>query len=296
LETLERLARRIEAVEDLQSVVRTMKTLSAVGVRRFLAASRAVRSYDAVVDLGLRAALHGAALEWPDRGGAPPEGPRMLFALGADHGLCGRFDEDVAARAAAEAAAPPRATLVAAVGLRAADRLRAAGLPPETVRPAPGSVAGLSEAAGALLVTLDGWRRAHGAEEALLIHNVETGDAPARVAALRLLPVSRAWLEERAAAEWPGRGLPMRADARDAILSRLIRQHLFVRVYRALAESLASEHAARLAVMQGAERNIADHLADMGARFRARRQEAITTELLEVSAGYDALREESERS
>ena len=290
METLERLARRIESAQDLQEVVRTMKTLSAVGLRQSLAASHAIRAYEEVVDLGFRAVLGGAGrTNTPGVDETPRDAPRVLIVLGADHGLCGRFDETIADKATAEAATPPRETLVAASGLRVAERLTAAGLAPTETRTAPGSVSGLSDAADALLVLMDRWRRDRGVADVILAHNVETGDAPARPAVLRLLPISRAWLADRALAPWPGRGLPMRAGARDAVLSRLLRQHLFVRVYRALAESLASENATRLAVMQGAQRNIVDHVAEMQAGYRARRQEAITTELIEVSTGYAAL-------
>lgn len=293
METLEHLQRRIDSATGLQGVVRTMKTLSAVGLRRFEAASHAIRAYDAVVELGLCAVLRETRWDAaPDA--EPPAGPRALIAIGADHGLCGRFDEAVAERTRTAARAEPAGVLVAAVGLRLADRL-SAGRPSEnraapaaTLR-APGSVAGLAETADALLVQLDAWRREPGVAGALLIRNVQATEAPARPVETTLLPVAPSQLAHWAARPWPGRGRPMRADDRDAVLARLIRQHLFVQVYRALAESLAAEHAARLAVMQGAERSIADHLDAMQAAFRSRRQEAITGELLEVAAGFAAL-------
>lgn len=289
METLERLGRRIESAEGLQGVVRTMKTMSALGVRRFEAASRAVRAYDAVVEQGLTAALHGARLEGRTAEEETGAGPRALVVIGADHGLCGRFDEGVAKLAVSEAEASPGGVAVIAVGLRLADRLADGPAAPEIVLAAPGSIGGLAETADALLVRIETWRRERDVAEVLLLRNVPGAEAPARPAETRLLPLSSAWLRGLAARPWPGRRLPMRMDARDTVLALLIRQHLHVRVYRALADSLAAEHAARLAVMQGAERNIADHLEDMRGRYRARRQESITTELLEVAAGYAAL-------
>lgn len=288
METIERLGRRIAAAEGLREVVRTMKTLSAIGVRRFEQAAEAVRGYSEVVELGLVAALRETKFG-PE---PPPEeaargGLRALIAIGADHGLCGRFDDAVAglAREAAGSGGVP----VAAVGLRLADRLAGGKAAPGTVHATPGSVRGLAETADALLVGIDAWRREKGVVEVLLLHNAPSGDGAARPVSSRLLPVSPAWLRDLAARPWPGRGLPMLFDARERVLAHLIRQHLHVRLHRALAESLAAEHAARLAVMQGAERNIAEHIAEMQAGYRARRQEGITTELLEVAAGYAAL-------
>jgi F-type H+-transporting ATPase subunit gamma len=73
------------------------------------------------------------------------------------------------------------------------------------------------------------------------------------------------------------------------LMSWLVQQRLFVVLYRALAEALASEHASRLAAMQAAERNIEDRRDDLQHLYRLRRQETITRELLDVVSGYEAV-------
>ncbi len=75
------------------------------------------------------------------------------------------------------------------------------------------------------------------------------------------------------------------------IFRALIREYLFVSLYRAFAESLASENASRLASMQVAERNIEDRLRSLTADSRQLRQETITSELLDTIAAFEALRE-----
>jgi F-type H+-transporting ATPase subunit gamma len=73
------------------------------------------------------------------------------------------------------------------------------------------------------------------------------------------------------------------------LFASLVRQHLFVAIFRAGVESIASEHATRLASMQAAERNIDEHLDEMNAEFRRKRQQTITEEMMDVVAGYEAL-------
>jgi F-type H+-transporting ATPase subunit gamma len=73
-------------------------------------------------------------------------------------------------------------------------------------------------------------------------------------------------------------------------LSSLIREHLFVTIFRAGAESMASEHVTRLASMQAADRNIQQHLEEMTGTFRRRRQQDITEELIDITAGFGTLR------
>jgi F-type H+-transporting ATPase subunit gamma len=77
----------------------------------------------------------------------------------------------------------------------------------------------------------------------------------------------------------------------EPLLSSLLRQHLFVSLYRAFAESLASENASRLASMQAAERSIDERLEALRGEFRYQRQHAITEELLDIVSGFEALNE-----
>jgi F-type H+-transporting ATPase subunit gamma len=91
---------------------------------------------------------------------------------------------------------------------------------------------------------------------------------------------------------WPSQTLPTFTMDRERLFSALIRQYLFISLYQALAESLASEHASRLAAMQYADRNIRERLEELRAQFRQQRQLAITTELLDIVAGFEALTEE----
>jgi F-type H+-transporting ATPase subunit gamma len=69
----------------------------------------------------------------------------------------------------------------------------------------------------------------------------------------------------------------------------LIREYLFVSLFRACAESLASENASRLAAMQRADKNIDELLEDLNGTFHRLRQSGIDEELFDVVSGFEAL-------
>ena len=75
-------------------------------------------------------------------------------------------------------------------------------------------------------------------------------------------------------------------------LAAFIGEYLFVSLFRACAESLASENASRLAAMQRADKNIDGLLEDLNGSFHRLRQDEIDEELFDVVAGYEALRTE----
>jgi F-type H+-transporting ATPase subunit gamma len=107
----------------------------------------------------------------------------------------------------------------------------------------------------------------------------------------QLLPLSEERMRNLAARPWPSRRLPTFTLPAERLWPAIVREYLFSSVYRAAAESLASEHASRLASMQAAERNIEERLEEQQAEFRRRRQEAITEELLDLVSGFEASRE-----
>jgi F-type H+-transporting ATPase subunit gamma len=76
-------------------------------------------------------------------------------------------------------------------------------------------------------------------------------------------------------------------------LRALIREYVFVSLFRACAESLASENASRLAAMERADRNIDELLEKLQGTFHRVRQSSIDEELFDVLSGFEALSEEA---
>jgi F-type H+-transporting ATPase subunit gamma len=105
----------------------------------------------------------------------------------------------------------------------------------------------------------------------------------------RLLPLDLDWQKQLVAAPWPTKLSPEVIHGVKSSLRAFIREHLFVLLFQACAESLASESASRLAAMQRAEKNIDGILEDLNLKLHRIRQESIDEELFDVISGYDTL-------
>ncbi|SEU37648.1 ATP synthase F1 subunit gamma [Stigmatella erecta] len=77
---------------------------------------------------------------------------------------------------------------------------------------------------------------------------------------------------------------------RQAVLDRLVPQAISIKLYRALLESVASEHGARMSAMENATRNASDMIADLSLHYNRTRQAVITKELSEIVSGAEALK------
>lgn len=290
METTETVKRRINNTEDLLSIVKTMKTLAAINIRQYEKAVESLGDYYRAIEMGFQVLLHQAPQAVLPEGA--PHGRCGVIILGSDQGMCGQFNEQIATFALEELGRlrvhrSERAVL--ALGARLVAHLEALEQPPDDTRAIPGSVAGITPLIQDIVMKIDAWRSQQGISRVLLFYNRPLPGAAYRPHMLHLLPVNLARLRRLVRKEWPSRGLPMFTMDWQPLFSALLRQYLFVAIYRAFAESLMSENASRLTTMQAAERNIGEHLEALTALFHQQRQQAITEELLDIVSGFEVL-------
>ena len=141
----------------------------------------------------------------------------------------------------------------------------------------------------ALAVEIDRWTTDGGVGRVSILFNRRVGATAAEPTLRPVFPLPQEQLDALATSPWPSSRLPIYRMDRAKLLLWLVGQRIFVLLFRALAESLASEHASRRAAMQSAERNIIEHCDGLMSAYRQKRQEAVTRELLDILAGFEAL-------
>lgn len=104
----------------------------------------------------------------------------------------------------------------------------------------------------------------------------------------RLLPLDEAWRLSLNGQPWPTRRQPQILGDDTPTLRVLIREYLFVSLFRTCAETLAAENASRLEAMQWADKNIDELLEELGKTFHRVRRSSIDDELFDVISGFEA--------
>jgi F-type H+-transporting ATPase subunit gamma len=287
-DSLAQLRHTMASAGDLQSVVRTMKALAAASIGQYEQSVRALAHYHRTVELGLGACLrtHGTAPVRPDKGASRRT---VAIVFGSDQGLVGQFNESLATFVQQKLSAMDASVAVWSVGERVQVRLLDAGM---DVRPAlavPQSVKGITPLVGELLLQAVRLAQAPSATELLIFHNRPVSGSVFAPVVQRLLPLDAAWRDAMAGVAWPTKNPPQVVHGGGATLRVLIGEYLFVSLFRACAESLASENASRLAAMERADRNISELQADLSGRFNRLRQSRIDEELFDVISGFEAL-------
>jgi F-type H+-transporting ATPase subunit gamma len=290
-DTTASLRRKINSAGDLQSVVRTMKALAASSIGQYEQSVRALTDYYRTVELGLvvcfRESEPGAMRL--ERKGQTAAGAIGAVVFGSDQGLVGQFNEVVADYAIRTLAVLPGKAQVWAVGERVHARLADADLPPMGLFTVPNSVKTITPLVGQILVESETRHSQGEAAELHLFYNRPTSGAVYAPVSQRLLPLDENWRRKLAELSWPTGNLPEVMGGGTTTLRALIREYLFVSLFRACAESLASENASRLAAMERADRNIDKLLENFHGTFHRLRQSGIDEELFDVISGFEAL-------
>jgi len=214
------------------------------------------------------------------------------IVFGTDQGLCGQMNNIIVSHAMEEmnkTGIRKENRIIIAVGIRTADLLEDSGQPVFEILTTPGSTAGITPMVQDITMLLEDWRFKRQVEHMHLFYNEYISGATYRPKTLRILPVEEAWLKDLKQRKWESRTLPLFTMDWENLFRAMIREYLFVSIYRAFANSLASENASRLAAMQSAEKNIEERLEELFMQFHRQRQMVITEEILDIVSGFEAL-------
>jgi F-type H+-transporting ATPase subunit gamma len=287
----EQLSRKIAGAKDLGGVVRAMKALAASSIGQYERAVEALDDYLRTVELGLTACLRKGERSLPTIEVKPRQAQQIgVVIFGSDQGLVGGFNEVIVEFSLRTLSSlPGTVAQIWVVGERAKTLLTEDSSSPVRGLEVPASLDAITPLIGQILLEIQSAREKGTVWEIQVFHNRPKRSSAYEPVVRRLLPLDKLWQAKLRAARWPTKTEPQVIDDVPATLAAFIQDYLFVLLFQACAESLASENASRLASMQRAEKSIDGMLEDLSRKFQRLRQEGIDEELFDVIAGFEAL-------
>jgi F-type H+-transporting ATPase subunit gamma len=280
---LKTIRRRIGSVRSTQKITRAMKMVAAARLRKAQAAAESFRPYaDAMGSMLARVAsqVSGPCHPLLER----REGSRRLvLVMSSDRGLCGGFNSNLCREVQSQLDGESDLSL-AFVGRKACDYF----CQREAVvwRDFRNVCENPSYATAAAVARELGAQYADSKVDRIDIAYTQLVSMISQRPIVRqLLPVV---LPENEAGEVSAQDYLFEPGQED-ILARLLPRYIEVQVYRALLESLAAEHAARMTAMEGATTNAEEMIDHLTLVYNRARQGAITRELIEIVGGAEAL-------
>lgn len=296
------LSRKITSAQELESVVRTMKAMASSSISQYENAVHSLDDYYRTVQLGLSACFQQHNSPHIITNNHQKDSAAIgVIVFGSDQGLVGQFNEVMAsfvtnALAALPSNKLPGNKIVWIVGERLQSRLADSSLVGDklTIKNnfmLPNSINAITAFVGDMLIEIEAQREQGIIEQVYLFHHRPQANSIYTPVSQQLLPLGETLQQNLAGVKWPTNNLAEVLPERKQTLSALVREYLFVSLFRAAAESLASENASRLAAMQRAEKNIEEQQKVLNRTFHRLRQSDIDEELFDVVSGFEALSE-----
>jgi F-type H+-transporting ATPase subunit gamma len=289
---------RIASVKNIQKITRAMEMVAAARLRRAEQRIEALRPYASAIRRMTRQAAEAA--------GNVPRLPILsehssvdsvgLLLIAGDRGLAGAFNANIVRAGVAagrEHSGGGRQVSYYASGRRPASSLTFRGLEPKqsfigfSDRPSYADARTIAERLMAAYT--DGE-----VDQVEIFYNGYISPISQSVKRETLLPLQRATIldeepSEEERSEERQRALVEYEPDPEEILARLVPDYIEVSIYRALLESTASEHGARMTAMRNASENAGTLIEDLTLEMNRARQAEITQEIMEVVAGAEGL-------
>ena len=294
METQESLRRKLNGAEDLKSVVRTMKAVAASNIGQYETAVSSLGDYYLTVSLGIIAYLRQEKINAIIEKNVPKRNNEKLICaivFGSDQGLVGQFNDSLTDFVSQSLQALPGRKEIWAVGERVQLLLSDIGYNTSKYFSVPGSVNAITPLVQQILAQSEQVFNKNKTSEVYLFHNQPKSASIYLPKVQRLLPLDEKWRQSLTELKWPTKLKPQIIGGIKPTLLALIHAYLFTSLFKACAESLASENASRLAAMQRAEKNIDELLDELSHKFHSLRQSSIDEELFEVVSGFEVMKD-----
>jgi F-type H+-transporting ATPase subunit gamma len=297
MDTVESIRNKTAGAKDLKSVVSAMKAMASSNIVQYQTAVNSLGDYYHTVALGIIAYFKAEKIEAISdqkeiKNNNKSNKDKLIYAIvfGSDQGLVGQFNDSMADFVSTSLNALPGKKEVWAIGERVQLLLADAGLNTTTIYHVPNAVDEITPLVQQILSKSEESQEKQSISEFYIFHNQPKSGSGYQHVMQRFLPLDEKWKDSLQELQWPTKLPPQIAGAARPTLLALISGYLFTSLFKACAESLASENASRLEAMQRAEKNIGDLLDDLTKEYHRLRQSSIDEELFDVVAGFEALK------
>lgn len=282
--SLRDIRKRIASVKNTQKITKAMKMVAAAKLRRAEDAIKAARPFsekmrEVMMSLAARTQAH-PMLE------SRPVQKALLILVTADRGLCGAFNTNLQRRAETfvkEMKTKGVQVDIVTVGRKGNDYFRRRQVPIiEKFNNVMNKVS--YELAGRIVsIVTENFLSGEYQEVYLLFNRFRS--AVTQILTLRkLLPIAP---EEEG---WKPRRAYLYEPSEEDLLKELLPRYVQVQVFAGILDSVASEHGARMSAMEAATTNAGEMINKLTLKLNRKRQESITTELMEIVGGAEALK------
>lgn len=292
---LKDIKRKISSVKNTQKTTRAMKLVSSAKLRRTEELAKRSRVYaNKLTELlnEIAQKLQKNNVDGLDnvffKDASNPKVVDIVFVT-ADKGLCGGFNAQTIKRVnklLADYKAKNVKVRLRAVGRKGIDYFKFNNIDMMNEVVGLSSAPNYEDAAALINEIADSYVKGE-TDKIVMVHNGYVNMITQEIREAQILPVDPSTLKLNAVSTSE---LEVEPDEDDTLLEALVKRYIEYTMYYSLIDSLAAEHSARMQAMDAATSNAKEMVKKLTVKYNKARQEAITTELIEIISGMESMK------
>ena len=292
---LKEIKRKISSVKNTQKTTNAMKLVSSAKLKRTEELAKRSRVYAAklneLIEEIAQKMQHSSAEGLDNIFFQENDSPKMvdIVFITADKGLCGGFNSQTIKRVnqlIAEYQGKDVKVRLRAIGRKGIDYFKFNGVELNNEVIGLSAAPDYKQSSELISEVVEAYVNGE-TDRIVMVHNGYVNMISQEIREDQVLPVDTSKLELGATSTSE---LEVEPDDDDTLLDALVKRYVEYSIYYALIDSLAAEHSARMQAMDAATKNAKEMVQNLNVKYNKARQEAITTELIEIISGMESMK------
>lgn len=298
MDSLDSLKKDIKSTKDLQGIISTMKAVASVNIKKYEKSALNLYRYKDNIDLGIQAVLqkYPEMVKYIDytESNLNKEEKRknIVIIIGSNQGLCGRFNDKNAEFFVENELKNNDSNFVIALGDRIESIVKSKGIKIDRKFSIPNSMSNITSLVYDIFEIIE--LKKHEIKNVLTYFTAYNPKNNGNLTKKKILPLEKSYFEKLQKKTWSTNNTPFWRINSKQLVFDLIEQYIFCNLYLSISSSMAAEQRNRLITLQGAEENIKDHIVETTLKYNQKRQNVITSELIDVVSGARFLKKKKD--
>lgn len=297
MDSIDSLKKHLESAKNLKQIVSTMKALSATNIKKYEKTALSLNKYTSNIYVGLQGILlqNKDILDYIDSVEKNNERDinkqNIVIVIGSNQGLCGKFNDKIVnffIENSKNIDFTKENNLLITIGDKIQSTISAQGINIFRHITLPNSIENIVHIVYNIFTLINEYSKK--SQNVYLYFTQHDTKSNGILTKKKVIPLEKEFFKKILNKKWPTNNVPFwRVDTK-TLFSDFIEQYIFISIYYAIANSMASEQKNRLTTLQGAEDNIKNNITETTLRYNQMRQSIITSDLIDVVSGYKLLR------
>ena len=293
MDSIDSLKKHLDSAKSLKQIISTMKALSATNIKKYEKTALSLKKYMNNIYLGFQGIIsqNRDILNYIDyieqNEYKNKNSQNIMIVVGSNQGLCGKFNDRMVnffmENNDKTDFSKDNNTLIT-VGDKIYSLLSSKNIEIAKHLSLPNSVENIVHTVYNIFTSINKYSKK--SQNIYIFFTQYDTKSNGILTKKKIVPLEKEFFNDLLNKKWPTNNIPLWRVDTNVLLSDFIEQYIFINVYYAIANSMASEQKNRLDTLQGAEDNIKNDISDTTLKYNQTRQSIITSDLIDVVSGY----------